>query len=147
MDYKTANRESALTTAQRMAEDFLEELINKYKSRYKNIKIKVKSTQRGTANYNSITITIPVAYTLYSHESELFLKIYIIHEFCHFKAKGHGHGYKFKFWEKRILRDYGFEVIYNKAYIKAYYDLDGNFKFNDAGENILPKNCPENFFS
>jgi hypothetical protein len=102
---------------QHQAEELKNFLIIEYK--LEPIKIKVKDIRRGRAIYSSRFISIPLwAYNI----GISYFYWYIIHEVSHFicndKLNYHGHGKTFKIIETKILKTWGLNPIYSKAYVK-----------------------------
>jgi hypothetical protein len=119
---------NTLIEAKKEAQSILDYCVKVY-GLNSTIKIYVKNTNRGNANYYTNKINIP----LWSYNRGLnYFYSYVLHEVSHFlnNYKGnYGHSSEFKNIEKKLLIDFGMIPIYKKVYIKELKSESGETLF------------------
>lgn len=111
-------------------------LVMEYFKIDENIEIKLKNTQKGLARWWKREIVLPL--WLFK-EVESYQIYYIAHEITHIYVHENynqigfdidDHGIEFKIEEKRILKQFGIDIEYKRAFAKRLRDsLNGDILF------------------
>jgi len=89
------------------------------------IGIQIKDVACGRARYKTRKITLPI-WVL--ERNEAYSIWYVVHEIAHFKAIRKGHGPAFKRAERIMLKAWGIEIEYARAYAKKLY-MNGELEY------------------
>ena len=117
------------------AKTFCQELIDLYQKQkgFLPVALRLKTVQRGTANYNKRTLTIP--YWMFEDNYSLaYCYYYVLHEISHFihhdKYYSRNHPETFKNIERELLADFGLTPVYSRAYAKQLLSENGEILYS-----------------
>lgn len=85
-------------------------------------KVKVRDQRAGRTDRKSNSVIIPLWTFAQGIE---YVWSYIIHEICHYAARGEGHSRVFKNKERKVLAEFDLYPVYAKAYAKELKNSAG----------------------
>jgi len=89
-----------------------------------DIKMEFTQATRGHAKVNFNWFSVPV-HAINGKQAVEYTWYYVVHEFVHINFRIHNHDSKFKTHEKKLLRLFGLDIKYARAYPRALY-ANGN---------------------